>query len=473
MPKLKQSTPEYITRLDELPARTRTLQRIERAAAHVADFYGFDELRPAVVDDPHAYAALIKSGFLDGRPPVVVKTRAGEEVMLRLPAALAALRVYTTHRMQDLPHPLKLAARGESFSLGVVSGGADVRRAGMRIDQEWGLVMIGEESSVGEAETIQIIWRILQELAIGESEQSAVRMNAVGCMRCRSSFRSALSSYLRPRKNRLCASSRREMKKTPSLVLACSDEKCRMVTHGAPQALDFLCDACKSHIKGLFEFLDEAEIPYILDNRLFREGLWFDTVIFEFTVRRPAGRAAGEESASGLLTSGGYAREISEVSAPVPEADDADSGAARLCIAQGGRVSVAAGLIGGKEIHAVAGTLSLGALARFLEEREALLSLPGAEEVFLVQLGDLAKRKSFSVLETLREGGIAVKESLGRDSIKSQLKIAERIGAKFALIIGQKEALDDTIIVREVESGIQETVPQGKLVEFLKRKLKK
>jgi len=88
-------------------------------------------------------------------------------------------------------------------------------------------------------------------------------------------------------------------------------------------------------------------------------------------------------------------------------------------------------------------------------------------------LGDLAKRKSFTLLETLRAGGIIVRESLGRDSIKVQLKIVERSGCRHALIIGQKEALDGTVIVRETESGIQETIPQEKLIDFLKRKLKK
>ena len=76
-------------------------------------------------------------------------------------------------------------------------------------------------------------------------------------------------------------------------------------------------------------------------------------------------------------------------------------------------------------------------------------------------------------IEALREGGISVQESLGRDSVKSQLKVAERVGAEIALILGQKEALDDTIIVRELRSGIQETIPQEKLIEFLKKRLKR
>ena len=94
-------------------------------------------------------------------------------------------------------------------------------------------------------------------------------------------------------------------------------------------------------------------------------------------------------------------------------------------------------------------------------------------DVFFAHLSDAAKKKSLPLLEELRQGGVSVEESLGKDSIRSQLKIAERVSAKIALILGQKEALDSTIIVREMESGIQETISQEKLIEFLKRKLKR
>jgi histidyl-tRNA synthetase len=126
--------------------------------------------------------------------------------------------------------------------------------------------------------------------------------------------------------------------------------------------------------------------------------------------------------------------------------------------------------VGGKELQVASGVLLLDAARDAMREKEG-----GTEEteVFFVQLGELAKRKSFEILEALREAGIEAKESLGRDSIKVQLKIVERLGARFALILGQKEALDRTIIVREVESGIQATVPQDRLIEFLKKKLKK
>ena len=464
MSRTKQAIPEFILRMDRLPVRDSMMPAIERAARSIGGFYGFEEIAPALIDDPRAYAALIKAGLLDARPPILARTRAGEDIIVRPSGVLGVLRAYSAHRMQDIAPPLKFSMRGEQYFLG--SG----RSAGMEeahpspaaicAEQELSFLMIGEESPVAEAEIIQIIWKILQELHIGDRQEAEVRINAVGCVSCRASFRSALGNYLRTRKARLCVKSRRDLKKAPAKIFSCADEKCRIVAGLAPHTLDFLCESCKHHVRDLLEFLDEAGIPYFLDSRFFREGSILDTVIFECAIR---------SSPRGIAGDGAHpdAEEAEQKSGASP----VSSGAERL--AEGGRVSGAARLIAGKDIHAVSGTLFPAVVERFLRARSALAPPLLEEEVFLVQLGDLAKRKSFMLMEALRSGGIGVKESLGRDSIKAQLKIAERLGSRFALIIGQKEALDGTVIVREVESGIQETVPQDKLTEFLKKKLKK
>jgi len=94
-------------------------------------------------------------------------------------------------------------------------------------------------------------------------------------------------------------------------------------------------------------------------------------------------------------------------------------------------------------------------------------------KIFLVQLGDMGRRKSMKLFEKLHQAGIVVAESLSRDSIKAQLKIADRLGVKFSLILGQQEALDETIIIRDMQSGVQETVPQLKVVDEIKKRLAK
>ena len=127
----------------------------------------------------------------------------------------------------------------------------------------------------------------------------------------------------------------------------------------------------------------------------------------------------------------------------------------------------------GKRLDVVGGSVFMDRVEQILVDKGKLGAGAKKIDVFFAHLSDAAKKKSLPLLEELRQGGVSVEESLGKDSIRSQLKIAERVSAKIALILGQKEALDSTIIVREMESGIQETISQEKLIEFLKRKLKR
>ena len=479
--------------LDCLPEEAGRYAEIERAANNIARFYGFEKIVPAPLESAAAFAPLIRAGLLEERPPVQCKTRNGEELLLSPSGALGAVRAYFTHKMQTFPHPVKLFYHTRGFSLPAqgsrrplrqpTDGGEDSGGSPIAAHDEWGLVMIGEEGPVAETEIAQVFYRTTGELGIND-HSIELRINAVGCSTCRGAFRSSLANYFRRHALRLCTKSKRDLKRAPARILSCTDERCRGAAGGAPQVLDFLCERCKKQLRSLLEFLDEAKIPYFLDARLFREGSWYTEIVYELRLDRvkaspdsapPAGGAGDARVPAGDPPAGGAdERDASGNGTLLPEA----AGQApdtrpqpKFLLAEGGRISHAAALLGAKELPVASGTFFIDAVAAAIKNKEA--AGRGGAEVFFVQLGELAKRRSFEILECLREGEIGVKESLGRDSIKTQLKIAERLASRYALILGQKEALDDTIIVREVESGIQETVPQEKLVEFLKKKLKK
>ncbi len=434
MSRPKASLQDFFAKFDRLPPQESLQKKLKEIFDSVAVFYGFDGMHTSLMEDPRAIMPLVKAGLCDERSPVFCKTRAGMDYAFRLSGALSILRAYVTDKMNDLSHPLKLSFSGDVFF------SDSMRGKDIRVRPEWGLIMIGEEGPIAEAEIIQIIWKALTEAGF-KNDEMEIRVNAVGCQECRSSFRSQFGSYSRTRSGRLCKNCKRHLKRTPTRLLLCEEEKCKMVGNHAPQVLDFLCDACKKHLRGFLEFLDEMRVPYFLDSRMFREGSWFSTLLFELATRVTSDATEGK----------GHS----------------------IVLAHGGRLSRAGELTAGRRLDAAGVTV-------FLDTAGAAYARgPGAQQsrempkVFLTQLGELAKRKSLGLLELLRKSGIGVKETLGRDSVKSQLKVAELSGAEVALILGQKEALDNTIIVREVQSGIQETIPQEKLVEFLRKKLKK
>lgn len=452
---VRKSKPQYDQRFfaprDRMREQEAVFSHLDSIAAELAEFYGFEKISTSVMDEAKPYTLLMKQKLFEERTPIIwnpqaVSSSAGRRnasdgpLMLRPSGTLTLLRSYVTKKMNDLPHPLKFSFAGESFFL---HGIADRRTSGrMASIDERGLMMIGEDTAIAEAEIIHVIWRTLEKIGVPVYSLQ-LTLNAIGCAQCRGHFRSSFLAYFRTRGQRLCRNCRRDLKRFPTRILSCEEEKCKMVMHGAPQILDFLCETCKKHLRGVLEFLDEAGVPYFLDSRLFREGSWFHQFVFEITFRP------------------GIAQD--DIAASQPET---------MMLAEGGRVSYAGELIVGRRIDAVSGVIMLHALEQTCREQKILLVPPARERVFLAQLGDLAKRKSLGLMEMLRLGSIGVTESLGRDSMKSQLKVAERVGAKIALILGQKEALDDTVIVRDVDSGMQETVSQEKLVEFLKRRMK-
>lgn len=473
---VKAKSEEWMNRLDCLPAEERRYTEIEQTVDGIARFYGFEKILLSPVEAVHVFSALVRAGLLEERPPLLCRTPAGEEFFLSPSAALGALRAYFSHHMQEFPHPVKLFFRSRvfwrdralspemsKFRSPTGSGIETPDEGPFAAGEEWGLVIIGEEGPVAEAEIIQVLYKTAAELGINNG-QLELRLNSSACRHCQPSYRSALVGYLRRHAVRLCSKSKRDLKRSPYAILSCAEERCRQIAASAPQVLDFLCERCKKQLRSLLEFLDEARIPYFLDARLFREGSWLSEIVFDLLLGSN-NTPPVEDSADSKQNSENRAGEADGK----PERRVSE---ANLVLARGGRMVEAAEILGGKEVYAASGVLFLDAAVAAIRRRE-LEERTGGAEVFFVQLGELAKRKSFEILEVLREGDIAVKESLGRDSIKIQLKIAERLASRLALILGQKEALDGTIIVREVESGIQETIPQEKLVEFLKRKLKK
>ena len=432
MPREKPLHKGGMVKIDRMPERTRLLLRIAKALENPGEFYRFERVVFPVAEHPRVYSAFAKAGLFDERAPVLARLWSGEEVLLRISGLLSILRGYEENKMNDFPHPLKFYTEEQVFFAPAH------RKEDVVEHREWAIIMIGDEGPVAEAEIIQIFWKAFEKLGLGE--RVGLRINAVGCAVCQNGFRSSLASYLRSRVLRLCKNCRRKAKSSNVKVLRCSDDECRRILETAPQVLDFLCEICKKHLRGILEFLGESGIPYSLDHSLFLEGLWYDTIVFEFA----------------------YTASSAESGAPASD-----------ILVEGGRMMRAGEAAYGKRLDVVGGSVFMDRVEQILVDKGKLGAGAKKIDVFFAHLSDAAKKKSLPLLEELRQGGVSVEESLGKDSVRSQLKIAERVGAKIALILGQKEALDSTIIVREMESGIQETISQEKLIEFLKRKLKR
>lgn len=428
----------YLVKFDRSFPKERTIGLLRNELDRVADFYGFAKVYLSPIENNRFFIPLVKAGLLEEKQLVICKNRTGEIFLLRPSSALSFLRFYITNQMVDLPHPLKLMVEVEGFGWR-----KDKDSSGLTLRPEWSLFMVGEGGVVAEAEILHVIWRSLQESGI-PPEKIEIRMNAWGCKDCQQGYRLALASYLRSRLARLCKNCKRNLRNNPTDIFLCQEEKCKIVTGNAPLNLDFLCDTCKRYLRELLEFLDEFKVSYFLDARFFRGRSYFNKMGWEI---------AGLRAKDAPVAEGGHGE--------------------KYVFGEGGGLSRAASILADRDTQVFSGTVFLDSLESFVfHEKIVLTGFLPPPRLFLIQLGMLAKRKSFGLLEELRKGGFSVAESLSKDAIKSQLKSAENLGTETSLILGQKEAIDKTVIVRDTQSGIQETIPQDKLVEFLNKKLK-
>lgn len=437
---------------DILPEDQYLWGEMRESIKSISAFYGFERIDTPHFEDTNLfYVGVGKTTDIVSKQMYSFKTRGGDQLTLRPEGTAPIARAFVEHGMASWPQPVKLYYEGSFFRR------ESPQRGRFRELHQWGLELIGDENAVADAEVIQVFYAFLKEWGINDA---VIEVNSVGCSVCRPAYRSQLIQYYRSRVRGLCRDCKDRFKENPLRLLDCTEEKCIVAKKSAPQILDRMCEACRRHFKSLLEFLEEADIPYALNPHLVRGLDYYTRTVFEIFI--DVGKSSGNEI--GGASNGEENKDVKK--------EEPRELAKKLAIAGGGRYDGLVELVGGRPAPAVGGAMGLERMASLVKERKEKVPEAPKPNVFLVQLGDLAKKKSFRIMEELRRSGITMAESLGRDSIRSQLKIADRLGAQFSLIVGQKEALDDMVIMREMSGGMQESIPQSKLIDALKRKLK-
>jgi len=405
---------------DVVPDDERFWHAVARKAQSMLDDYSFQRMDVPPIDLTETFLKPYL-GQLTEKDVLVIR---GTPFAVRWAMVPAIMRSFLQRGMHVLPHPIKV------FSSGYV-----VRQQHSRPVADWELSVqsIGDNSEAVDAELIFLGCRILEALGIGNF---TVHINTSGDAQCRPTYLRALRDWWRTHQKQLCPKCKGLMKDDPIAILRCTQQECIGAAKDAPQILDYLNDECKTHFKRLLEFMDEAGIPYILDPFLVSPLPYQARTVMEFVV----------------------------------DADDQFPG---VTVIHGGRFDRLAELLGGSKTPAAGWTLDLKALAERMKLKKPDIPELGIRpKVFLCQLGDAAKRKSLLLFESIRKSGIPIKYSVSRDTIKGQLRMAARWNVPYALLFGQKEALEGSVIVREMETGVQETIPLEKIVDELKKRLK-
>ncbi|MCK5081160.1 MAG: histidine--tRNA ligase [Candidatus Moranbacteria bacterium] len=412
---------------DILPEEQIYWNKIRKAVDRVAVDYNYGRIDTPIVEPTNLFERTT------GKETDVVKkemykfeTQSGKKVSLRPEGTPSIVRAYIEHGMRTKPSPIKL------FYIGPMFRHDRPQKGRYREFFQFGFEAIGEQDPILDAQIIQTALRIFSSIGISKT---ALQVNSIGCQECRPNYDNLLVSYLKNRKQALCMDCKDRLKKNPLRILDCKEEKCTQVVTQAPQAVDHLCPDCKKHFIYLLECLDELKITYSINPHLVRGLDYYTKTVFEIWSK-----------------------------------DDEEG---RVALGGGGRYDYLVEKLGGKKTPGVGFAAGMDRIVEEMKERGIKGAKTSQPKVFLAQLGDLAKMKSLSIFQGLEKAGITVAESFGRGNLKTQLKKANQLKVDLVLIMGQRESLDETVIIKDMTGGNQEVVTLGKVVIEVKKKLKK
>jgi len=424
---------------DVLPSDEPYWEKIECATKAIAKAHGFARIEPPVLEFAELYNKTSgEESDVVQKEMYTLKTKGGDFLALRPEYTPGIARAYMQNGLSRAAQPQKLIAMGPIFRHERPQLGR--ARQFTQIDLE---VLGGTSDPMYDAEVIAMFYDLVMAVKI---KNPTVKLNSIGDRVCRPVYKKQLTAYYKAHESELCEDCKRRLDANPLRLLDCKEAGCAELKATAPNFLDKLCAACSNHFKEVLEYLDEIKIPYSLEPHLVRGLDYYSRTVFEIY-------AEGAEEEIGALAAGGrYDYLMETIGGHVTPAVGGASGVERLIAVMRAReVAEGTGGASGK--------------------RGADKAAASAKKVFLAHAGNMAKKKAFLLLQNLREKGIAVSESLSKESLAAQLKAANKEGITIALILGQKEIYENSVIIRDLTNGIQEAVSLDKLPEELKRRL--
>ena len=409
---------------DILPDDQPYWEKARRAAWKVAEQYDFSRIDTPIIESAEVFERTGEATDIVEKQMYFVKTRGSDKLVLRPEMTAPVMRAYFQHNLSKLGQPLRL------FYLGPLFRHEQPQAGRYRQHEQAGFEIIGgEEEPYFDALAILAPFRLLEELKI---KNIVVHINSIGCRQCRTAYVKKLQEYYGIKKDKICKDCLRRLPLKPLRLLDCKNENCQPVKIEAPLIIDKLCSSCRKHFKGTIEYLDIVSIPYSLNPFLVRGLDYYNRTVFELF----------SETENFNIAVGG-----------------------------GGRYDYLAEMLYRQKTNGVGGGVGIDRVVELMKQQEIAPLPKSGAKIFLIHIGEEAKKKNFVIFEELRKAGIKAIESLGKESLKSQLRAADKAKVLLTLIVGQKEVFEESVIIRNMETGNQEAVPIIRMVEEVKKRL--
>lgn len=406
---------------DVLPSETPKWQYVESKFRELCARYGYAELRTPTFEDTELFTRnLGEATDVVSKEMYTFEDRGGRSITLRPEGTAPAIRAYVEHNLGAQLPVSKMYYIGRIFRYERPQAGR------YREHTQLGAEAVGSIDPALDAEVISLAVQFYRSIGINEFE---LRLNSIGCPNCRPVYRQALVDFAAAKLDKLCPSCNQRYATNPMRMLDCKSPECKEILKDAPKLPDHLDEECAEHFARVQRYLRELGIAYVLDPRLVRGFDYYTKTAFEFT--------SGELGAQNAIGGGGrYDNLVEEM--------------------------------GGQPTPAIGFGLGLERLMLTLQGLGVELSVKSGLDAFIAVMGDEARSAAVKLVSELRQAGLRADMDYTGRSLKAQMKLADKLGARYAVILGEEEVKTSVATVRDMSCSDQHQVPFADLVEALR-----
>lgn len=394
-------------------------QEIEGKMRRLCETFGIGEIRTPAFEFTELFVRGVGETTDIVQKEMYTFTDDGDRSLTLRPEGTAgAVRAYIEHGMHNQAQPTKLYYISPTFRCENTQAGRQ------RQFHQFGIEILGSYSAAQDAEVISVATALLEEMGIKGVE---LRINSLGCPECRARYNRTLKEFIGKNLDKLCDTCKERFEKNPLRVLDCKEEGCQVIIADAPSVLDCLDEECTAHFEKVQAILKENGIPFTVDPKIVRGLDYYTRTVFEFVF-------------DGLTVCGG------------------------------GRYDMLVEECGGKPTGAVGFGLGIERLMMILEKLNGPLADMPERDVYIGSMGEAGLMRAQALTFALRKSGVKADCDTVERSVKAQMKYANKIGAKYSVILGDSELESGKVQLKEMETGEAEEVSVADLVEILKEK---
>ncbi len=408
---------------DVLPADVYLWHHIEGKAREQAEAFGFREIRTPVFEHTELFARGVgDTTDIVNKEMYTFLDKGNRSITLRPEGTAGVARAFLENGLAGGAMPFKAYYLISAFRYERPQAGR------LREFHQFGCELYGAAGAAADAEVISLADSFLRSLGLSRFE---LHINSIGCKTCRAAYHSALKEYFAPHLGEMCADCRMRYDKNPMRMLDCKEEGCKRFTAGAPRMLDFLCDDCRAHFEAVKDYLTQAGVAFSVDPSIVRGLDYYSRTVFEFT-----SAAAGAQGT----------------------------------VLGGGRYDTLLEQMGEKPVPAVGFAAGMERLLMVMAAEQVAVPPDRGVSCYLAGMDEPSRRQAFLLAAQLRRAGVSCEVDLMERSLKAQFKYADKRGARFVAVIGERELEEGAAEVKDMRNSSSERVKFQSLAQYINDK---